>query len=303
MNKDMLKESMENKFSKVRRILWLILLINLAVAGVKIVMGTIIKSSSMTADGFHSLTDGSSNVIGLIGIRLASRPVDEDHPYGHTKYETLAGLLISGILFVLSSRIIIDAIQRLISPVTPNISIESLILLLATLIINIFVSTIEYKKGKELESQILISDSLHTRSDIFISLGVLVTLAGIRLGLPIIIDPLVSLGVSAFIIHSAYEIFKLNRDVLVDRAVVDAEKIRSITMSYEEVLDAHRIRSRGDKNTLHIDMHIMTKPDLSIEQSHRLIHEIENRIREEINENAQVTAHLEPYEKVSHLNE
>ncbi len=303
MNKDMLKESMENKFSKVRRILWLILLINLAVAGVKIVMGTIIKSSSMTADGFHSLTDGSSNVIGLIGIRLASRPVDEDHPYGHTKYETLAGLLISGILFVLSSRIIIDAIQRLISPVTPNISIESLILLLATLIINILVSTIEYKKGKELESQILISDSLHTRSDIFISLGVLVTLAGIRLGLPIIIDPLVSLGVSAFIIHSAYEIFKLNRDVLVDRAVVDAEKIRSITMSYEEVLDAHRIRSRGDKNALHIDMHIMTKPDLSIEQSHRLIHEIENRIREEINENAQVTAHLEPYEKVSHLNE
>lgn len=303
MNKDLIKEGSGNKFYRVRRLLWVILIINLAVAGVKIIMGTIIGSSSTTADGFHSLTDGSSNIVGLIGIRLASRPVDDDHPYGHTKFETLAGLLISSILFVLSGRIIVDAVQRFSNPVTPNITLESLILLLTTLVVNILVSTIEYKKGKELDSQILVSDSLHTRSDIFISLGVLFTLAGIRLGLPSTFDPVVSLVVAGFILHAAYEIFKLNRDVLVDRAVVDSDKIRLLTMGFKEVLDTHQIRSRGDKNNLFIDMHIMTKPDLSIEQSHQLIHDIENRIREEINQNAQVTAHLEPYEQDSCLND
>src|SRR5690554_224773 len=100
-------------------------------------MGTIIGSSSTTADGFHSLIDGSSNIVGLIGIRLASRPVDDDHPYGHTKFETLAGLLISSILFVLSGRIIVDAVQGFSNPVTPNITLESLILLLTTLVVNI----------------------------------------------------------------------------------------------------------------------------------------------------------------------
>lgn len=299
MNRNKVKEGLISRFNKVRQILRVILFVNLTVAAVKIVMGILIQSSSMTADGFHSLTDGSSNIIGLIGIRLASRPIDEDHPYGHKKFETLAGLLISGILFALSGRIAVEAVQKIIQPVIPQITMESLILLLATLVINILVSTIEYRKGKVLGSQILISDSLHTRSDIIISLGVLAALTGIRLGLPPIIDPIVSLIVAGFIVHAAYEIFRLNRDVLVDKAVVDAEKIRTITMGFQEVMDTHLIRSRGDEHALFIDMHIMTKPELSIEHSHQLIHDIENQIRKEINENVQLTAHLEPYKEGS----
>jgi cation diffusion facilitator family transporter len=286
-----------DKYARVRRIMWIILFINLAVAAVKIVLGIIIHSNSMTADGFHSLTDGSSNLVGLIGIRLASRPIDEDHPYGHGKFETLAGLLISGILFFLSGKILVDAANRFVHPVTPMITPESLILLLGTLLINIAVSTAEYRKGKELGSQILISDSMHTRSDIFISLGVLVTLTGIRLGLPSFIDPALSLVVSGFILYAAVEIFRLNRDVLVDKAVIDEERIKALIMEFSQVKDTHNIRSRGDKNALYIDMHIMIQPDLSIEESHRLIHEIENRIRRDISKTAQVIAHIEPYEE------
>lgn len=154
MNRNKVKEGLISRFNKVRQILRVILFVNLTVAAVKIVMGILIQSSSMTADGFHSLTDGSSNIIGLIGIRLASRPIDEDHPYGHKKFETLAGLLISGILFALSGRIAVEAVQKIIQPVIPQITMESLILLLATLVINILVSTIEYRKGKVLGSQI-----------------------------------------------------------------------------------------------------------------------------------------------------
>jgi len=251
----------------------------------------------MTADGFHSLTDGSSNVVGLIGIRLASKPVDEDHPYGHRKFETLTGLFISGMLFFIGGKIIIDAINKIMNPVIPSITLESLVMLLATLCINIFVSVFEYKKGKSLGSQILISDSMHTRSDIYVSIGVLVTLIGIKIGLPPIIDPIASLIVAGFIIHAACEIFKDNSDVLVDKVAVDTEKIRNIILSFEQVKDAHKIRSRGSENDLHIDMHIMTEPDMSVEESHRLIHSIEDKLRESISSTVQVIAHLEPFDE------
>ncbi|HYE82151.1 MAG TPA: cation diffusion facilitator family transporter [Clostridia bacterium] len=282
-------------YKKVRQVLWIILFANLGVAVLKIFIGTIIYSASMTADGFHSLTDSSSNVVGLIGIRLASKPVDEDHPYGHRKFETLTGLFISGMLFFIGGKIIIDAINKIINPVIPSITFESLVMLLATLCINIFVSVFEYKKGKSLGSQILISDSMHTRSDIYVSVGVLVTLICIKIGLPPIIDPIASLIVAGFIIVAACEIFKDNSDVLVDKAAVDTEKIKDIALSFEQVKDTHNIRSRGSENDLHIDMHIMTEPYMSVEESHKLIHSIEEKIREEINWNAQVIAHLEPF--------
>lgn len=283
-------------YRKVKQVLWIILLANLGVAALKIMIGIWIKSSSMAADGFHSLTDGSSNIVGLIGIQFASKPVDEDHPYGHRKFETLAGLFIAGMLFFIGGKIIIDAISRFINIVTPDITVESLIILLVTFFVNIFVSTYEYKKGKELKSQILISDSMHTRSDIYVSIGVLMTLLCIKIGLPPIIDPIASLLVAGFIIHAAYEIFKDNGNVLVDKAAVNTEKIKDIALSFEQVKDTHNIRSRGSGDDLHIDMHIMTEPDMSVEESHKLLHSIEDKMREEINENVQVMAHIEPYD-------
>lgn len=137
-----------NNFSKVRQVLFIILLANILVAILKIIIGSIIKSASMTADGFHSLADGSSNVVGLIGIHFASKPEDKEHPYGHNKYETLAGLFISVMLFFAGGKIVVDAIQRFREPVIPEITIESLMVLIFTLTVNIVVSVTEYRKGK-----------------------------------------------------------------------------------------------------------------------------------------------------------
>lgn len=284
-----------NNFKKVQQILFIILLANLLVAVLKLVVGSIIKSVSMTADGFHSISDGSSNVVGLIGIYFASQPEDEDHPYGHNKYETLAGLFISFMLFLAGGRVILGAIERFKEPVIPEVTIASLMVLILTLIINIIVSTIEYRKGKELKSQILISDSLHTRSDVFISLGVLVTLIGIRLGFPPIIDPIASLVLASFIIHAGYEIFKENSDVLLDGVAIDPKQIKNIVMSFEDVKDAHKIRSRGGINDLNIDLHIEVNPNLDVEKSHELVHDIEEAIKAKFYENSEVIVHVEPY--------
>jgi divalent metal cation (Fe/Co/Zn/Cd) transporter len=88
-----------NNYKKVKQVLWIILFVNFGVALLKIIIGNSIKSASMTADGFHSISDGTSNIVGLIGIGLASKPVDKDHPYGHNKFEVLSGLFIGGMLF------------------------------------------------------------------------------------------------------------------------------------------------------------------------------------------------------------
>lgn len=254
-----------------------------------------IKSTSLSADGFHSLSDGSSNIVGLIGIWYAAKPIDEDHPYGHRKFETLASLFIGGMLTFVGISVLISAVQRFFTPRTPDITLESILALILTLAVNVFVSVFEYREGKKLNSSILICDSLHTRSDIYVSIGVLITLLSIRLGLPAVIDPIASIIVAIFIFHAAYEIFKENSAVLVDRAVVDSETIKKIVLKFPEVKDIHRIRSRGRNDEIFIDLHIKIDSNNTVEQSHNLMHNIEDEVRREVCENTQVIVHLEPY--------
>lgn len=284
-----------DNFAKVRTVLWVILVANYLVAVIKIVAGAIIQSNSLSADGIHSLTDGSSNIVGLIGIHFAARPVDDDHPYGHRKFETMAALFIAGMLLVLGLRIVTSAIPRLFHPVTPAVTAESLIALLITLGINVFVFKYEYGQGKKLKSDVLVSDSFHTRSDIYISVGVLVALIGIRLGLPAIIDPLVSLVVSVFVLRASCEILSPALAVLVDKAAVDPVQIRDVVLGFSQVKGVHRIRSRGRDDDIHVDLHVLIDPTMTVAECHALIHDIENRLNEQAGGNVHTVIHVEPY--------
>lgn len=290
-----------DNFRKIKKVLWIIMFANIVVAIAKIITGTIINSSSMTADGFHSVTDGSSNIIGLIGIGIAAKPIDDDHPYGHRKFETLTGLFIVAMLVFIGFKIITDAVTKLINPVQPEVSIESLIVMIITLCINIFVAKYEYRTGVELNSTILISDSVHTKSDIYVTIGVIITLIAVKLGVPPIIDGIASLVVAGFILHAAYEIFKGASSILVDSKAVDREKIEKIVIAKAGVKGVHKIRSRGTIDDMHIDMHILADSKLSLEESHRFTHEIQDDLRKQLNHNADVIVHLEPY-KEKHLN-
>ena len=284
-----------NNFNKVKRILWVILFANLSVAALKIVTGYLIKSTSLTADGFHSLTDGSSNIVALVGIQFASKPVDEEHPYGHSKFETLAGLFIAVMLFLLGLKIISSSIVNLMHPIAPTVSFASIAALLITLAINIFVARYEYQQGRKLNSILLISDSLHTKSDVFISIGVLLTLICIKIGVPPIIDPIASLVVSIFVLHGAYEIFTETSGVLVDQAAVAPMEVKNIIMSFPQVKNVHKIRSRGCDRSIHIDLHLLVEPLMSIESSHILMHDIEEKLSADLQKSVQAYIHLEPY--------
>ncbi len=284
-----------DSYKKVKKVLWIILVYNFIVSFTKIIIGISIKSASMTADGFHSFSDGASNIVGIIGVSMASKPKDKKHPYGHKKFEIMASMFIGGMLLMMAFKIILDAISRFTNPVIPLITNESLLALIGTLIINIFVCIYEYKIGNKLNSHILVSDSIHTRSDILVSIGVLLSLICVKFGLSPLIDSIASLVVAGVILLSSYEIFKSTTSILVDSAIIDDKDIENIIKSIDTVRGVHNIRSRGSENDIHIDMHILVDPNTSVEDSHKLAHDIEIKIKEELNENAQVIVHIEPY--------
>ena len=284
-----------DNYKKVKKVLLIILIANFIVSFTKIIIGISIKSASMTADGFHSFSDGASNIVGIIGVSMASKPKDKKHPYGHKKFEIIASMFIGGMLLIMAFKIILDAISRFTNPVIPFITNESLLALVGTLIINIFVCIYEYNIGNKLNSHILVSDSIHTRSDIVVSIGVLFSLICVKFGLSPLIDSIASLVVVGVILLSSYEIFKSTTSILVDSAIIDDKDIENIIKSIDIVRGVHNIRSRGSENDIHIDMHILVDPNTSVEDSHKLAHDIEIKIKEELNENAQVIVHIEPY--------
>jgi len=284
-----------DNMKKIRNVLLVILFANLFVSVMKLVIGSMINSNSLTADGFHSLADASSNIVGLIGIMFASKPVDEDHPYGHKKIETLTGMFIGFMLISVGFKVIYGAFRNLLHPAAPAVSAESIIAIIITIGINIFVSSYEHKAGKAYNSQILISDSLHTRSDIFVSIGVLITLVSLKLGLPPVIDSIASLVVAGFILHAAYEVFNDTIGVLVDKAVVDKEAVRDIALAFDEIKDVHNIRSRGREDDIYIDMHIKIEPNMNVEQTHSLLLCLSDKIQESLGTKCQVITHVEPY--------
>ena len=161
---------------QVAFVLWVTLILNWTIALLKLIFGFATQCMVIVADGVHSFSDGTSNIVGLVAIHIAGHPADRDHPYGHQKYETLAAVVISFFLFVVSFGIIREAIVSFARPKATEVSALSFLLMGATFLVNLFVVWYERKKGRLLESDLLLSDSWHTMTDLFITLTVVVAL-------------------------------------------------------------------------------------------------------------------------------
>jgi len=196
-------------------------------------------------------------------------------------------------IFLTGIEIIESAIERLMAPKTPSVDVFSFIIVIGTIIIN-FISTLyEERKGKALDSSILMADALHTRSDIFVSASVLVSFTGILLGFPIV-DPIVALFVAAMIFHTGIEIAKESIEVLVDTSVIDPLEIQSIVNHIEGVVDSHKIRSRGQHNEISIDLHVTVDPEISVHDGHDIADKVEKTLIEKVPGVRDVTVHIGP---------
>lgn len=172
------------KFRKIQLVFVYVLILNLAVAFAKIIYGNLTGALSMSADGYHSLFDGVSNIIGLAGSFIASHPPDREHPYGHMKYETVASIFIALLLIFVSFEIFQNALNHFLVPSKPEVTAVSFLIILGTICINYLITRYEYRQGQSLRSQVLIADSIHMKSDIYVSLSVIVSLIAVKLGFP-----------------------------------------------------------------------------------------------------------------------
>ncbi|MFH0762909.1 MAG: cation diffusion facilitator family transporter [Candidatus Omnitrophota bacterium] len=285
---------LQQHYSYIRRILIIVLLLNWAVALAKIIYGLLSQCTSMTADGFHSLSDGASNIIGIVGIHFACQPKDKDHPYGHKKYETLFSLIIAAMLFILAFNLARQGIEHLYRPVAPRIDALSFIIMLSTMLVNLGVMHYERGKGKALKSDILISDAMHTAADIFTSLSVIISLVVIKMGFPII-DPIATILISMFIAYAGYNIIKSSSSILCDSAaILDEEKIEGIVLGVGGVRACHKIRSRGRPDDIHIDLHVQVDENMHMAEAHKVSYAIEELIKKNIPGATDVVIHMEP---------
>jgi cation diffusion facilitator family transporter len=280
-------------YPAVRRTLLVVLLANLLVTVVKIALGVITGALSVVADGFHSLVDSSSNLIGLAAIRLANRPADERHPYGYARYETIGSLAIGALLLVAAYEIGSAVVERVRGGMPPELNWLTFGLIALTFPVNLAIVILETRAGKRLNSQILVADATHTKTDLFITGSVVASLVGVWLGLTWL-DPLVASAVVLVILRAAFSILRDTAGWLADASILDPEKIEALVMDIPNVWYVHRIRSRGSPASIFVDLHIKVYPGMGTGQAHAVATEVEKRIKQEFASVSDVVVHIEP---------
>ncbi|OUO90335.1 cation diffusion facilitator family transporter [Gordonibacter sp. An230] len=288
------KDPVSDRMRSIRQVLWIILLLNLAVAAAKWAWGAASGSASMQADGIHSLFDSAGNVVGLVGISLAARPADEGHPYGHAKFETYASLAIGVLLLLAAFEVGSSAVGKLAEgSYTAEVGPVSFAVMVGTLAINLGVTAYERRFAKRLKSEVLAADANHTLSDALVSVGVIAGLAAVALGFPVA-DPIMALVVTVAILATAYDVFKHALATLSDRARIPEDALRAAATAVLGVRGVHRIRTRGTEGEVYADLHVLVDPGMTVTAAHCLADEVEDAVKERFPNVIEVLVHIEP---------
>jgi cation diffusion facilitator family transporter len=282
-----------DRYSAVSKVLYRVLFLNLGVAIAKIALGYATGAVSILSDGFHSLTDSASNVVALIGISVARRPPDDDHPYGHRKYETMASLGILLFLLLVMIQVVSAAMDRFINGGSPRVFPEGIALMTVTLIINVAVVIYEMREGRRLRSEVLQADAKHTRSDVLTSVAVLGALIGVWFGYPLL-DPMAALLVAGFIGHACWSIAFDASGILSDQIVIPESGVREVVQSVPDVLGCEKIRTRGATDYAFLDLHLWLDPKMPLEDAHSTSHVVKDRLMQTFPQLVDVVIHIEP---------
>lgn len=284
---------MDKRFRQIKKIMLQVLFLNLMVSFAKIIYGISTNTLSMQSDGYHSLFDGISNIVGLIGIQAASKPPDAEHPYGHRKFETMASVFIAVLLMFAGFNILNSAFHRFGSGAIPEVTTFSFLVMIGTMAINYMVTTYEHRNGVKLQSEVLIADSMHTKSDIYVSLSVILGLIAIKAGLPVL-DPIIAIIISGIIVYTGIRIIMKSSSVLCDTCQLNAEEIHNVVCAVEGVIGCNNIRSRGTAGHIYIDLHVEVYPTMPTLRSHDIADTVEYELKQHFEGVQDVVIHIEP---------
>lgn len=284
----------EEQMKRSKRATFVSLSSNSILALIKGGTGLWIGSLSLIADSIDSVLDLVSSIISYMGVRFSSRPPDEEHPFGHGKFEMTFTLGISLILFISSGWIFQGALDRLTS--NTILEFHPVGLFVATIGIIWKLALFKYllRVGRSYRSTIVIADAYNNRTDSMATIGVLIAMIGLYFGISWL-DPVIAVGITLVIIYTGISISKIALGTLLDvrpsKAVLD--KIRSIAASMDKIQKIHKLRARQMGTYILADVHVLVSKDLTIEQGHQIAEEFEYKVKAETNVQ-ELLIHIEP---------
>lgn len=291
----------ELRYTAVQTVLVRVLFLNLGVALAKIIYGQASGAISILSDGFHSLTDSASNIVALVGLRLARNPPDANHPYGHRKFETLAAGAIALFLLIIVVEVAQTALERFRSGGAPSVTAVSFLVMGATLLINLAVVRAERRAATRFSSELLLADARHTQSDVLTSLAVMAALAGSAIGYPIL-DPVAALVVVGFIGYAGFQIARDTARILSDQTMISEEEVRRVVESVPTVFGCHHIRSRGSADHVFLDLHVWLDGAMPLTEAHSVSHKVKDLLMQRYPQIADAIIHIEPPPQSSIVN-
>ena len=284
------------------KITWIGSIVNFLLVVLKFIAGIVGHSSALVADAVHSLSDFITDIIVIVFVKISGKPEDDDHRYGHGKYETLATALIGIALFAVGGGLLLSGATKVIEvikgAVLPAPSMVALIVAAISILSKEVLYRYTVKVGKNLNSQAVIANAWHHRSDAFSSIGTLVGIGGaIFLGEKWrILDPIAAIVVSGFIIKVAIDLIKPCVDELLERSLpAETEaQILDIIGSFTEVTSPHHLRTRRIGNHIAIEVHLRMDGNMSLENAHSIATRVEKRLKAEFGADTHIGIHMEP---------
>lgn len=289
----------EDEFQRVaNKVSFVTIIGNILLSVMKLIAGFIAHSNAMISDAIHSASDVFSTFVVIIGIKLASKKADKEHPYGHERLECVAAIVLSMVLFITGFGIGAAALKNITSGDYNNIVVPGILALVAAIVSIVSKEAMYWYtryNAKRIDSSALMADAWHHRSDAFSSIGALIGIAGARLGFPIM-DSIASLIIFVFIIKAAYDIFKDAIDKMVDHACDDAtvNQIRECVMKHEDVLGIDMLQTRIFGNKIYVDLEIATDGSYTLSKAHTIAESVHDDIEKSFPKVKHIMVHVNP---------
>lgn len=292
----------EIRKKKIYRVTFVGLAVNLALSGLKLAAGILGRSGAMVADAVHSFSDTATDVVVIAFAKISAKPRDDDHDYGHGKYETLATIFISLALVAVGTGILVNGIGAIRVVIDggllPRPGVVALVAAVVSLVVKEMLYRYTIREGRKVSSPSMIANAWHHRSDALSSLGVL---AGIGCAYFLgekwrIADPIAALVVAVFIFKIAFDLIRTGLGELLERSLPEdvEHEILQIVTANPAVREPHNLRTRRIGATIAVEVHVRVDGAMSVSRSHELTVEIERRLRARFGQETMIAIHVEP---------
>ena len=292
----------EKDFCEVaNRVSFITIIGNVILSVVKFLAGIIAHSNAMISDSVHSASDVFSTIVVIIGIKLASKEADKEHPYGHERLECVAAIVLAMVLFITGLGIGAEALKNIAQGNYSDLQVPGILALIAAIV------SIVSKEGmywytryyaKKIDSSALMADAWHHRSDAFSSIGALIGIGGARLGLPVM-DSIASLVIFVFIVKAAYDIFKDAMDKMLDHSCDEEteKQIYDCVIKNEHVRGIDLLQTRIFGNKIYVDVEIQLYASYTLEEAHNIAETVHNAIEDNFPKVKHIMVHVNPVNK------